>query len=246
VGDCPTLAIDLERFLTWQGYEGGVHPSVGSPSLELQLHTARELGRDALLIVPFLDSEQPVMRVQAAARAAGVAIREVLVGVTSASVHAALHLQGIPHRCGAVLPRWRGVVRESALMPYLGGWSILGRQPLDVGSLRPSLNDCLPYHHPHPLGLDDTAALDFSRLVLDHSCRLLVCLEEIFRLREGRLLGLLDLAAVVRTPRCPPFPEGFVPPRGRVPSELLSEDLEALARLHPESHEAHRTRWRLE
>ncbi|MGE5236176.1 MAG: adenylyltransferase/cytidyltransferase family protein [Acidobacteriota bacterium] len=246
VGECPTLAIDLERFLTWQGYEGGVHPAVGSPPLELQLHTAKELGRDALLLAPFLDSEEPVLRVQAAARAAGVVLREVLVGVTSASVHAALHLQGILHHCGAVLPRWQGVIRESALMPYLGGWSILGRHPLEIGSLRPSLNDCLPYHHPHPLGLDDAAALDFSRLVLDHSCRLLRRLEEIFRSREGRLLGLLDLAAVVRTPRCPPFPQGFVPPRGRVPSELLSEDLEALARLHPESHQAHKTRWRLD
>ena len=48
---------------------------------------------------------------------------------------------------------------------------------------------------------------------------------------------------VVRTPRCPPFPQGFLPPRERVPSGLLADDIEALARLHPESHEAHRRRW---
>jgi nicotinic acid mononucleotide adenylyltransferase len=244
IGDCPTIALDLERFLTWQGYEAGVQPSAGSPGLELQLHTARELGRDALLLVPFLDSEEPVLRVRAAARTAGIALREVLIGVTNASVHAALHLQGVPHRCGAVVPRWQGAVRESALMPYLGGWSIAGREPLEIGSLRPSLNDCLPYHHPHPLGLDDAAALDFSRLALDHTLRLLRRLEETFRGREGRRLSLHDLAAVVRTPRCPPFPKGFVPPRERAPSELLDDDLEALARLHPERHQAHRTRWR--
>ena len=244
IGDCPTLALDLERFLTWQGYEGGFHPSTGSPPLEVQLHTARELGRDALLVAPFLDSEEPVLKVQAAAHQAGVALREVLIGVTSASVHAALHLAGIPHRCGTVIPRWQGVLRESSLMPYLGGWSILGREPLETGSLRPSLNDCLPYHHPHPLGLDGEAALDFSRLVLDQTRLLLATIEGIFRSREGRMLSLHDLGAIVRTPRCPPLPKGFLPPRERVPSELLVDDLEALARLHPERHEAHRSRWR--
>jgi len=244
IGSSPTLAIDLERYLTWQGYESGMDPAVGSPSLELQLHTAREVGRDALLLVPFLESEEPVLKVKAAAKAAGIAVREVLVGITSASVHATLHLRGIPHQCGAVVPRWQGVIRESALLPFLGGWSIAGREPLETGSLRQSLNDCLPYHHPHPLGLDSAAALDFSRLALNHARRLLRRLEEIFREREGRLLSLLDLAAVVRTPRCPPFPRGFRPPRDRVPSELLEDDLEALARLHPERHHAHRTRWR--
>ena len=244
IGDCPTLALDLERFLTWQGYEGGFHPSAGSPPLEIQLHTARELGRDALLLAPFLDSEEPVLRVQAAAHQAGVAVREVLIGVTSASVHAALHLAGIAHRCGTVIPRWHGVLRESALMPYLGGWSILGREPLATGSLRPSLNDCLPYHHPHPLGLEGAAALDFSRLVLDQTRQLLARLEGIFRGRVGRMLSLHDLGAIVRTPRCPPLPKGFLPPHERAPSDLLVDDLEALARLHPERHEAHRTRWR--
>ncbi len=244
ISDTPTLALDLERFLTWQGYEGGVHASVGSPELEMQLHTARELGRDAVLLVPFLEHEAPVLQVQAAARVAGVALREVLIGVTSSAAHAALHLQGIPHRCGSVVPRWHGVVRESALMPYLGGWSILGREPLEIGSLRPSLNDCLPYHHPHPMGLDGEAALDFSRLVLDHTRRLLETLEEAFRATEGRILSLRDLSAVVRTPRCPPLPRGFLPPRDSVPSELLEDDMEALARLHPERHETHRTRWR--
>ena len=244
ISDTPTLAMGLERFLTWQGYEGGVHASVGSPALEMQLHTARELGRDAVLLVPFLEHEEPVLQVQAAARAAGVALREVLIGVTSSAAHAALHLKGIPHRCGSVVPRWFGVVRESALMPYLGGWSILGRDPLEIGSLRPSLNDCLPYHHPHPMGLDGEAALDFSRLVLDHTRRLLETLEEAFRTAEGRLLSLRDLGAVVRTPRCPPLPRGFLPPRESVPSELLEDDMEALARLHPERHATHRTRWR--
>jgi hypothetical protein len=69
-------------------------------------------------------------------------------------------------------------------------------------------------------------------------------LEETFRASEGRLLGVRDLPFVVRTPRCPPFPEGFEPPRDRLPSELLAEDLESLARLHPESHAAHRHGWR--
>ncbi|MEW6337116.1 MAG: adenylyltransferase/cytidyltransferase family protein, partial [Acidobacteriota bacterium] len=246
IGGCPTIALDLERFLTPQGYDAGVLPSVGSPALEMQLHTARELGRDALVLVPFLESPEPIVQLRAAARTAGVALREVLVGVTSAAVHATLHLQGIPHRCSVIVPRWRGVVRESALAPYLGGWSILGRDPFDSGSLLPSLNDCLPYHHPHPLGLEGEDALDFSRLALDLTRTLFLKLEELFRQREGRLLSLRELGFVVRTPRCPPFPQGFVPPRERVPSALLAEDLESLARLHPESHLAHRERWRAE
>jgi nicotinic acid mononucleotide adenylyltransferase len=244
IGACPTIALDLERFLTGQGYDAGIHPALGSPSLELQLHTAAELGRDALLLVPFLESAEPVLQVRAAARSAGIALREVLVGVTSAPVHATLHLQGITHRCGAIIPRWQGVLRESALAPYIGGWSIRDREPLEGGALLPSLNDCLPYHHPHPLGLDREAALDFSRLALDHTRRLFGALEELFRAKEGRLLTLRDLPFVVRTPRCPPFPQGFQPARDRVPSVLLGDDLEALARLHPESHVAHRTRWR--
>ena len=244
IGESPTIALDLERFLTGQGYDAGLHPSAGSPSLALQLHTAAELGRDGLLLVPFLESAEPVQMVRAAARSAGIALREVLVGVTSAGVHATLHLQGVPHRCGVVIPRWRGIIRESALAPYVGGWSIHGRDPLASGSLLSSLNDCLPYHHPHPLGLDDEAALDFSRLALDHTRQLFRTLEDIFRASEGRLLSLHDLSFVVRTPRCPPFPQGFLPPRERVPSDLLAADLEALARLHPESHEAHRRRWR--
>jgi nicotinic acid mononucleotide adenylyltransferase len=243
IGDCPTIAIDLERFLTSQGYDAGVHPSAGSPSLELQLHTAAELGRDGLLLVPFLDGVDAVQMVRHAARAAGIVIRDVLIGVTSASVHATLHLQNVPHRCGVVIPRWRGVIRESALAPYIGGWSIHGRDPLAGGALLTSLNDCLPYHHPHPLGLDGAASLDFSRLALDQTRRLFVTLEELFREREGRLLSLHEMGFVVRTPRCPPFPQGFLPPRERVPSGLLADDIEALARLHPESHEAHRRRW---
>jgi cytidyltransferase-like protein len=243
IGECPTIAIDLERFLTGQGYDAGLHPSAGSPSLALQLHTAAELGRDGILLVPFLDSADAVQMVRQAARGAGIVIREVLVGVTSAGVHATLHLQGVPHRCGVVIPRWRGVIRESALAPYIGGWSIHGRDPLASGALLTSLNDCLPYHHPHPLGLDGEAALDFSRLALDQTRRLFVTLEELFREREGRLLSLHEMGFVVRTPRCPPFPQGFLPPRERVPSGLLADDIEALARLHPESHEAHRRRW---
>ena len=243
VGRSPTLAIDLERFLTWQGYEGGTHPLVGSPALELQVAVARELGRNALLLVPFLDSPEMVVQVVEAAKAVGLEVREVLVGVTSASARATLELRGITHRCGAVIPGWQGVLRESVLAPYVGGRSIVGREPLETGSLLPSLPDCLPYHFPHHLGLDDVAALDFSRLALEHTRKLLLAIEETFRETEGRLLSVRDLGAVVRTPRCPPLPKGFVPPRERFPSELVAEDIEALARLHPATHAAHEERW---
>jgi nicotinic acid mononucleotide adenylyltransferase len=243
VGDSPTIAIDLERFLTWEGYEDSVRPSFGSPALDLQLNTARELGRDALLLVPFLDGAEAVLQVAAAARAAGIKLREVLIGVANASAHATLHLEAVPHRCGVVIPRWRGVLRESALTPFVGGWSIAGREPLP-GSLVPSLNDCLPYHDPHPLGLERELALDFSRVVLDQACELFEAIEDVFRHEEGRILSLTDLGMVVRIPRCPPYSRGFQPPRGRYPSELLAEDVQALARLHPESHAAHRAEWR--
>jgi len=244
VGNCPTLAVDLERFLTWQGYEGGTFPLVGSPSLELQLAVARELARNAIVLAPFLDSADAVVQVNEAAHAVGLPVREVLIGVTSASVRATLELRGIPHRCGAVVPGWQGVLRESAMAPYIGGWSIVGRDPLETGSLLPSLNDCLPYHHPHHLGLAGSDALDFSRLALHQARALLLALEETFRGKEGRLLAVQDLSAVVRTPRCPPMPQGFLPPRDRFPSDLVGEDIEALARLHPETHAAHRERWR--
>ncbi len=244
VGNCPTLAVDLERFLTWQGYEGGTFPLVGSPSLELQLAVARELARNAIVLAPFLDSADAVVQVSEAAHAVGLPVREVLIGVTSASVRATLELRGIPHRCGAVVPGWQGVLRESAMAPYVGGWSIVGRDPLETGSLLPSLNDCLPYHYPHHLGLAGSDALDFSRLALHQARALLLALEETFREREGRLLAVQDLSAVVRTPRCPPMPQGFLPPRDRFPSDLVAEDIEALARLHPETHAAHRGRWR--
>ena len=243
VARSPTFAIDLERFLTWQGYEGGTYPLVGSPTLELQVAVARELGRNALLLVPFLDSPEMVVQVVEAARAVGLEVREVLVGVTSASARAALELRGISHRCGVVVPGWQGVLRESVVAPYVGGWSIVGREPLETGSLLRSLNDCLPYHYPHHLGLDDFAALDFSRLALHNARKLLLAIEETFRQAEGRLLSVRDLGAVVRTPRCPPLPEGFVPPRERFPSELVAGDIEALARLHPSTHAAHEERW---
>ena len=243
VGSCPTIALDLERFLTWQGYEAGVGPSFGSPSLELQLTTARELGRNAILLAPFLDSAEPVLQVLEACRKVKVKLREVLVGATSASVHASLHLSGVPHRTGLVVPHWRGVVRESAVIPFVGGWSIKGRRPVG-GSLMPSLNDCLPYHDPHPLGLDSEGALDFSRVALEQAALLFKALEDAFRAGEGRLLSLADLSAVVRNPRCPPFPGGFTPPLDCVPSELINQDLEALARLLPEGHLAHRAGWR--
>ena len=242
-GNCPTLAVDLERFLTWQGYEGGTFPLAGSPPLDLQMAVARELAHNAIVLAPFLDSAEAVVKVVEAAGSVGLPVREVLVGVTSASVRATLGLRGIPHRCAAVLPGWQGVLRESAVAPYIGGWSIVGRDPLEAGSLLPSLNDCLPYHYPHHLGLAGTDALDFSRLVLRQARSLLAALEEAFREREGRLLAVQDLSAVVRTPRCPPLPQGFVPPRDRFPSELVAEDVEALARLHPETHAAHRERW---
>ncbi len=243
VGEYPTIALELERFLTWEGYEAGTHPAPGSPSLELQLHTARSLGRDALLLAPILIEVEPLLEVAEAARAAGVRLREVLVGLTSASVHATLHLKGIRHRCGTIVPRWRGILRESAVAPFIGGWNILGRSHMQSGSLLPSLNDCLPYHDPHPLGLDREGALDFSRLALELTRRLLESIEELFRATEARFLSLPEMGAVVRTPRCPPLPEGFEPPRDRLPSQLLAEDLRALARLHPETHEAHRIRW---
>jgi hypothetical protein len=207
----------------------------------LQLAVARELAPRAILLVPFLESAEPVLQVVAAGRAVGLHVDEVLVGVTDASARATLELRGIRHTCGAVIPGWRGVLRESSVAPYLGGWSIAGRDPLAVGSLVPSLNDCLPYHYPHHLGLSEGEALDFSSLVLQLTRRLLLALEEAFREAEGRLLSVHELGAVVRAPRCPPYPEGFVPPRERFPSELLAEDLEALARLHPATHAAHRT-----
>ncbi|HUK12896.1 MAG TPA: adenylyltransferase/cytidyltransferase family protein [Thermoanaerobaculaceae bacterium] len=244
VGDAPTIAVELERVLTWQGYEGGLVPLHGSPPLQLQLAVARELARNAILLVPFLDSAEPVIQTVATAREVGVTVREVLIGVTDAAVRATLELRGIPHRCTVVVPGWHGVLRESAVAPFLGGWSIVGRAPLETGSLIPSLNDCLPYHYPHHLGLANEAALDFSRLALHQARQLLLAIEETFREREGRLLSVRDLGAVVRVPRCPPFPEGFLPPRERFPSELLADDIEALARLHPATHAAHRRRWR--
>ena len=243
VGNSPTLALDLERFLTRQGYEAGVAPAFGSPGLELQLTTARELGRDAVLLAPFLDSAEPVLQVAAACRKVKVRLREVMVGATCASVHAALQLSGVPHRTGLLVPHWRGVVRESAVVPFVGGWSI--REPRVPGhSLTPSLNDCLPYHDPHPLGLDPDGALDFSRLALEQSVALFQVLQEVFRAREGRLLLLNDLPGVVRHPRCPPFPKGFTMPRDLAPSEIINQDLEALARLFPEAHQTHREGWR--
>jgi hypothetical protein len=160
--------------------------------------------------------------------------------VTDAATRAALRLRGVNHRAQVVVPGWRGVLRESSVAPYLGGTSILGREQLEWGSLLPSLNNCLPYHHPHDLGLDDSTALDFSRLALERTRELFRAIEESFREAEGRLLSVSDLAFVVRRPRCPPFPQGFVPPAERFPSDLIAEDLEALARLHPESHSAHR------
>ena len=244
VGDVPTIALDLERYLTWQGREGGLHPQFGSPTLEQQLAVARELGSSALLLAPFLESPEAVTRVVETARALGVRVRGVFVGVTSASTCAALELSGIAHRCAVVVPGWQGVLRESAVAPYLGGWSIVGRPPLGLGSLLPSLNDCLPYHYPHHLGLDESAALDFSRLALESARRLLRALEAVFREHEGLLLSVRDLGAVVRTPRCPPFPEGFLPPRERVPSDAVADDIEALARMHPETHAAHIRQWR--
>ena len=178
-----------------------------------------------------------------ACRKVKVKLREVLVGATSASVHAALQLAGVPHRTGLVVPHWRGVVRESAVMPFVGGWSIKERRAAGA-ALVPSLNDCLPYHDPHPLGLDPDGALDFSRLALEQAVQLFRVLEEAFRASEGRLLNLGDLAAVVRHPRCPPFPKGLLLPRDIAPSELINQDLEALARLLPEGHQAHREGWR--
>lgn len=243
VGDSPTIALDLERYLTRQGYEAGVAPPYDSPGLELQLTTARELGRDALLLVPFLDTPEPVLQVAEACRRVQVRLQEVLVGATSASVHAALHLAGVPHRTGLVVPHWRGVVRESAVVPFLGGWSIRERRPAGA-ALIPSLNDCLPYHAPHPAGLDPDGALDFSRLALEQAVQLFLVLEEAYRAAEGRLLTLNDLAAVVRHPRCPPYSKGLLPPRDSAPSELINQDLEALARLFPESHQVHREGWR--
>jgi len=242
VGSSPTLAVDLERTLTWRGHEGGTRPPVGSPSLRHQLAVARELGRGGLLLAPFLFGPEPVLQVVEAAEAVGLEVREVLVGVTSAAARATLELRGIPYRCGAVVPGWAGVLRESAVAPYVGGWSIEGRQPLETGSLLPSLNDCLPYHYPHHLGLDEHAALDFSRLALRHAREVLLALEETFRGAEGRLLSVRDLGAVVRTPRFPPLPEGILPPMGRFPSELVAEDIEALARLHPSTHAEHQGR----
>jgi cytidyltransferase-like protein len=243
VGNTPTFALDLERYLTRQGYEAGVAPAYGSPSLELQLTTARELGHNALLLVPFLESAEPVLQVMAACRKVHVHLREVLVGATSASVHAALQLSGVPHRTGLVVPHWRGVVRESAVVPFVGGWSIKEAR-VPGHSLTTSINDCLPYHDPHPLGLDPDGALDFSRLALEQAALLFQVLEEAFRISEGRLLTLNDLSAIVRNPRCPPFPKGFTMPRDRAPSEIINQDLEALARLLPEAHQAHREGWR--
>ncbi|MBP7149222.1 MAG: adenylyltransferase/cytidyltransferase family protein, partial [Acidobacteria bacterium] len=243
VGDLPSLAVDLERFLTWQGYEGGTHPHWGSAPLDLQLAVARELSRDAVVLAPFLANADPVLQVVDAAKRNGLRIGQVVVGVTDAATRAALELRGIRHHCGAVVPGWRGVLRESALTPYLGGWSIAGRGPLECGSLLPSLNDCLPYHYPHHLGLGEAAALDFSRLALEQARRLLLAVEDAFREAEGRLLSVHELGAVVRVPRCPPFSRGFQPARNRLPSELLAEDIEALARLHPEGHAAHRGGW---
>jgi len=243
VGNRPTFALDLERFLTAQGYEDGFAPAAGSPSLELQLITARELGRDALLLAPFLDSAEPVLQVVEACRKVKVKLREVLVGATCASVDAALHLAQVPHRTGLVVPHWRGVVRESNLVPFVGGWSIR-EEGAAAGSLIRSLNDCLPYHEPHPLGLDSIGALDFSRLALERASTLFHALEDAFRASEGRMLSLADLGAVVRYPRCPLFPKGFIPPWDRAPSDMISQDLEALARLLPASHPAHREQWR--
>ena len=243
VGNRPTFALDLEHYLTAQGYEAGFAPAANSPGLDLQLTTARELGRNALLLVPFLDSVEPVLQVVEACRRVKVKLGEVLVGATSASVDAALHLAGVPHRTGMVVPHWRGVVRESSLVPFVGGWTIRDDRSA-AGPLVRSLNDCLPYHEPHPLGLDPVGALDFSRLALERAGALFRALEDAFRASEGRMLSLEDLSTVVRYPRCPLFPLGFIPPWDWAPSAIISQDLEALARLLPASHPAHREEWR--
>jgi hypothetical protein len=144
VGDTPTLAVDLERFLTWQGYEGGVHPRWGSPRLELQLAMAREISARAILLVPFLESAEPVLQVVAAARTVGLRIDEVLVGVTMRRHAPPSSCRTYGHRCGVVVPL-RGILAK-AWWHRTRGWSIVGRAP-GGGFTTPSLNDCLPYHY---------------------------------------------------------------------------------------------------
>jgi len=164
------------------------------------------------------------------ARAQGVEIREVLVGILSGQGRDLMEQWGRTVDCVYFVPNLRAWYVESTMYPFIGGDTVRREERPQQG-LQPSVNMILPYTYPeHLKRCGAAAAYGLSRACLENTFHIMTVLEAAYRRTYARNLTLGRLGEVIVLPLCPDKGNLLYDP-GQAVSAYLQNDLASLERM---------------
>ncbi len=199
-------------------------------SLPHQIRTIKSFGRPVLLVDDLLHSADRLRALSPLFTQEGVEIRQVLVGLASGRGRDQATLLQREVDSVYTVPNLRHWYVESSLYPFIGGDTVR-RESRPVAGLLPSINLILPYAAPqHTESCPRQAVFHFSQVCVENALRILLALEQEYRLLYQRNLTLSRLSEAVILPLCPDKGQCMAYDPNLTASVYLENDLELLLR----------------
>jgi len=200
------------------------------PPLPDQIRTIKSFGRPVVLVDDLLHNGNRIRVVDPLARAEGLQIKEVLVGILSGQGRDLMAQRGRSVDAVYFVPNLRAWYVESTLYPFIGGDSVRCDQEWD-SPMQPSINLILPYAYPaHHQLCPPPAVYGLSQTCLENTWKILLALESSYRQTFAKNLTLGRLGEAVVLP--------LLPDKGRLVYDLslpassyLESDLAQLDRM---------------
>ena len=195
-----------------------------------QMRTVKSFDRPVILVDDQLHTGRRIRVLDPLARAQGVEIREVLVGILSGQGRDLMEQWGRTVDCVYFVPNLRAWYVESTMYPFIGGDTVRREERPQQG-LQPSVNMILPYTYPeHLKRCGAAAAYGLSRACLENTFHIMTVLEAAYRRTYARNLTLGRLGEVIVLPLCPDKGNLLYDP-GQAVSAYLQNDLASLERM---------------
>ncbi|MEA5143073.1 MAG: cytidyltransferase-related domain protein [Oscillibacter sp.] len=195
-----------------------------------QMRTVKSFDRPVILVDDQLHTGRRIRVLDPLARAQGVEIREVLVGILSGQGRDLMEQWGRTVDCVYFVPNLRAWYVESTMYPFIGGDTVRRERRPQQG-LQPSVNMILPYTYPeHLKRCGAAAAYGLSRACLENTFHIMTVLEAAYRRTYARNLTLRRLGEVIVLPLCPDK-GNLLYDLGQAVSAYLQNDLASLERM---------------
>lgn len=198
--------------------------------LESQIRMIKSFNRPVILVDDLVHKADRLQALAPSLRAAGIPIRQVVVGVISGYGRDLMEYFRLPVESIYSMPNLRQWFVESTLYPFIGGDTVR-REEMKVAGLQSSINMILPYATPRLSGCSREALFEFSACCIENSRELLAVLETEYRKHFAKNLTLSRLSEVVILPLCPDKGSCMGYDENLAASVYLDNDLEMLWRM---------------